>query len=207
MSGGRPPSWAANEAERNQRIEHARRLAGLRLAAVRYFEADYERSNGDADEARFVTGSAEWDKPRWRFDEGDSLDYGLELETSGGRVFSITWDPPGTVEGIGIREEPMIGHALPTGRNIAVWDVSEDPRWQSLVGNVVSDVTMHYSPWDDSGAWWCDRITLLIGDVPVELLLAEFASATQEVVPSATNVAVLIQPSRLPGWMTERSGG
>jgi hypothetical protein len=61
---------------------------------------------------------------------------------------------------------------------------------------------MHYAPWDDgSGAWWCDRITILIGASVVEILLAEVAFETKKIAKSADDVVVLFNPTELPVWV------
>ena len=175
---------------------------------MRYFDIDYGRHERGIDEAgpRTITDAAEGASPTWRYPGAESVVYGLELETDGGRVFSITWDPPGPIEGIGIREEPLIGHALRPESAIAVWDVSEQSRWQEHLGDVVSAVTMHYEPWDDdSGAWWCDRITVLIGPSVVEILLAEVAFETKQIARSADEIVVLFNPTELPEWVNSSS--
>ena len=43
------------------------------------------------------------DEPTWLYDGFDAIDYGLEIETDSGALFSLTWDPPGHHEGIGLR--------------------------------------------------------------------------------------------------------
>ncbi len=207
VTRGRVSSWVSNETDRDERVRHAARLVGLSIAAVRYFDIDYGRSERGIEEAgpRSITDTAEWALPSWRFEGADSLDYGLELETAEGRVFSITWDPPGPIEGIGIREEPLLGNALRPDAEIAVWDVSEQGRWHDHLG-VVSAVTMHYEPWDDdSGAWWCDRITIHIGPSVVEILLAEVAPDTKAIAKSADSVVVLFNPAELPVWVNSSS--
>lgn len=204
MTSDRVTSWVSNERDRDNRLRHAERLVGLSISAVRYFDIDYGRFERGIEQAgpRSITDPAEWVAPSWRYEVADSLAYGLELETTAGRVFSITWDPPGPMEGIGIREEPLVGNALRPDGGIAVWDVSEQGRWQEHLGDAVSAVTMHYEPWDDDpGAWWCDRITILIGAKVVEILLAEVALATKRIARSANEVVVLFDPTELPEWV------
>lgn len=209
MTTGRVTSWVSSETDREERLLHAERLVGLSISAVRYFDIDYGRFEHGIKEGgpRIITDKAEWVSPRWRYESADSLAYGLELETDTGRVFSITWDPPGPREGIGIREESLVGNALRPDAEIAVWDVSERSRWQEHMGDAVSAVKMHYEPWDDgSGAWWCDRITILIGASVVEILLAEVAFETKKIAKSADDVVVLFNPTELPVWVNSSLG-
>jgi hypothetical protein len=198
---GRPWSWVATGQERDERVEHARRLVGLRLQAVRYVDIDYFREDVAAGHAgpRPVT-AAEWRAPVWRCAGFDSVDYGVELQMQGGRVFSMTWDPPGMREGIGLRELPLLGTGVRADADVAIWDVSERSGWAGLLGADVTDVRLHYTPWDDhDGGFWCPRITIRLGGAAVELLLGQ-AGPDGQLEPAADNVAVLFDPARLPDW-------
>jgi hypothetical protein len=76
-------SWVETLEEVAERREHARRLVGLRLAAVRYVNLDYtlpDRPDGLRG-ARTVTSELEWREPAWRYEFGDSVDWGIEFET------------------------------------------------------------------------------------------------------------------------------
>ena len=89
-------SWAASPVELNERREHARRLCGLQLAAVRYINLDYSRLDRPiGDGPRSITDATEWAGPTWQRRTLDAVDYGVELHTDSGRVFSVAWDPPG----------------------------------------------------------------------------------------------------------------
>lgn len=203
MSPNRVSSWAANEKERDARIRHAQRLVGLSVAAVRYFDLDYTvaRQGIESTGPRLVTDATEWEAPTWRFEACHSVDYGVEIETTTGRVFSFTWDPPGRIEGLGLREEPLVGETLRPDAPIAIWNVGERSEWRDRLGMVVSSLTMHYRPWDDSGASWCPRVTITIGDTPIEFLLAECHANPPGLRPSADNVVVLFDASSLPEWI------
>ncbi len=202
MSLKRVPSWAPSEKERDERIRHAARLIGLSVRGVRYYDLDYEamRSGIDTTGPRVVADSKEWASPSWRFEHCHSLDHGLEIETTSGRVFSITWDPPGPMEGVGLREEPLVGPAILPDAAIAVWDVSDRSEWQHYVGGVVSGLTMHYRPWGDPEAWWCPRISITIDGASIEILLAECRADPTGIAPSADNIVVLFGPTKLPVW-------
>ena len=67
----------------------------------------------------------------------DAVDFGVELETIDGEIWSLTWDPPGEHEGIGIRREPLIGSyadgltAVWEATSSSLWaDVGPTPRWR-----------------------------------------------------------------------------
>lgn len=194
-------SWVATLAEVEEAREHARRLIGLRLAQVRYVNLDYlvpDRPDGSHG-ARLVTSEDEWREPTWRYEFGDSVDYGVEFETTCGRLFTVTWDSPGWHEGIWLREVPLIGEAVAAEANVAVWNVSRAGRWDRFVGPEVGDVRLAYKPWAPDDGYWCSRITVSILDCGIELLLGE-GQADQQLHPSADNIAVLFPPSRLPAW-------
>ncbi len=170
-------SWVRSQGEQEERVRHASMLVGLRLAAVRYFDIDYFRDEIAANQAgpREITDDAEWRDPIWRCSGFDSVDYGIELEMLGGRVFSLTWDPPGMCEGIGMREVPLRGTGVRVDADVAVWDVSQRSEWRRFIGAEVTDVGLNYLPWKDGhlSGFWCPGISLLFGIAHVELLLGD----------------------------------
>jgi hypothetical protein len=132
------------------------------------------------------------------------MDYGLELMTDSGRIFSVTWDPPGDREGIGIDEAPLISSILRDDAEVAIWDVTHRSRWAELIDQEIVAVQPHYRPWDPKGGFWCSRITLRFRAVDVVLLLAQ-GSPDGKIPPSADNVVVLFPPVPLPSWETAES--
>jgi hypothetical protein len=168
---------------------------------VRYVTLDYRRWElaPNAIGTRVIADASEWLEPPWRYHNCDSVDLGVELTTTGNRVFSITWDALGCHESIGLREQPLLGFRFDEDRDVAIWDVSERSRWQPhLTREVIQNVDLHYLPWGDEG-FWCPRITLGFDIGSIELLLGE-GRADQGVDPSADNVAVLFAPESLPEW-------
>jgi hypothetical protein len=191
-------SWAASPAEVESRVEHARRLIGERLAAVRYFHLDCGRDEvaGDVRGPRQVIDPVEWRDRPWEAMDFHWTDYGVELATASGRVFSVTWDPPGMTEGVGLRELPMAGFGVAKDAGVAVWDVGAQPEWRRLIGAEITDVTMHYTSWDDDRVhgYWCDRITVVVGATTVTLVLGE-ADADGTLKPAGDSVAILFDSS------------
>jgi len=118
------------------------------------------------------------------------VDFGLELETESGSVFSVTWDPPGMYEGIGLREQPLLGTGVRADAAVAVWDVTGRSGWAALRGAEILDVRPNYQPWDEHvGSYWCPRITVAFPSATVDLLLGD-AGPNQQLVPSADNIAI-----------------
>jgi hypothetical protein len=195
-------SWVGTPAERDERVRHARRLVGLRLAAVTYFDIDYRRFEvaSDGDHPRVITDEADWHEPVWRCPGFDAVDYGVELQMAGGRLFSVSWDPPGDREGIGLREMSASAAGL-LGDNVAIWEVGRRGAWEHLIGAEITDVVPHYLPWTGRPAgFWCPRITIRFGATNVELLLGgEGPDGT--LAPSADTVAVVFAPDELPAWV------
>lgn len=194
-------SWVSNLVEVQARRRDAERLVGLRLTAVRYCEIDYARlDRPDGHEGpRLVTGEAAWQEPSFRFEFGDVADYGVELEVTADRVFTVSWESPGMQgEGLWLLEVPVIGHAVVPEASTAIWDVSRAGRWDRFTGEEIADVRLHYRPWGPDDGYWCPRITMTIGGLDIEFLGGQAESA--KLRPSADSVAVLFPPAALPEW-------
>jgi hypothetical protein len=88
--------------------------------------------------------------------------------------------------------------------DVAIWDVTSRSSWIDLAGRAVTSVELHYEPWDESGALWCDWISIGIGERNVEFLLGDASSRDPEIKPSANNIAVVFDAHRLPVWLTDR---
>jgi hypothetical protein len=203
MHAERVWSWAETVDEVEQRRAHASRLVGLELASVRYVDIDYRRhvNAPGARGPRTIVDSREWEEPTWKYPDCDSIDYGVELTTACNRVFSVTWDPPGPREGLGIQESSFLASAVLPGADVAIWDVGHESGWVHLVGQQTSAVRLHYLPWDAAPAgYWCPRITLTFGPRHVELLLGQ-GRPDQAVGPAADNVTVLFDPVTVPEWV------
>jgi hypothetical protein len=184
-----------------ERRQHAQRVVGLKLAAVRYCEIDYAMMDRPAGQEgpRQVVSAAEWQKPSFRYAFGDCTDHGVELETACGRVFTVSWDSPGWHEGIWLRELPLVGEAVLAEVNTAIWDVSRAGRWDRFIGHEISRVQLHYRPWAPGDGYWCTRITVTVCGSDIEFLGGQ-AEAGQILAPSADDIAVLFPPARLPEW-------
>jgi hypothetical protein len=201
-------SWAESQAVADAYQAEAGRLVGERITAVRYLNIDYLLDHFRHGEVgpRQIEADEEWDQPTWRHPACDTVDFAVELDTRSGRHFTISWERPGTREGLGLRELVAFGNAFREDTEVAVWDVTRQSGWPDLVGKVVSEVVMHYERWDDAGALWCPWITFKMDRKEVAFLLAEGqADKPDAPEPSANNVAVLFGPATLPGWFKSRS--
>jgi len=190
-------------------LAEARGLEWQAIVRVRYFNIDYFASqfrNG-ALSARSIESDEEWESATWRYPACDSVDFAVELETSSGRYFTVSWDSPGHVEGLGLRELRAVGNAFDDDAAVALWDVTERSNWSDLIGKTVTEVDLHYQPWGgDSEAYWCDWVTVGFDGAEVSFLLADVEGADSDVpVPSADNVAVVFSPGTVPRWLTSRS--
>lgn len=202
-------SWAQNAAEVELRRAHARTLVGRRVGRIRYFTLDYARlgSGGEVSGPRIIQKGEEWRDPWWERPGFDTLDWGLELETDDGLIYSITWDPPGVREGIGISRASLIGTALTGATSAAIWDVTQLSRWKAVVSQVVDNVTMRYLPWDEHGAYWCTRVSLEVSGIEIHCLLAAgHAPDDATIYRSADDVAVIFPATQLPEWELHRTG-
>ncbi|MBB5800468.1 hypothetical protein F4560_000236 [Saccharothrix ecbatanensis] len=195
-SGEREPwSWAATDDEVEERRRHVRRLAGHRIRAVRYYMIDYRRGDFRPESVdggpRFIDGDAEWEDPAWRYDGFDAVDHGVEFETESGLVFSLTWDPPGDQEGIGLRNVAMLDAYLNPEVDVAIWSVGDrGDTWAPLAEAPVTDVQLHYYPWEGGlSGFWCPHITFHTATASVQVVLGDANNGTLD--HSSDNIAVL----------------
>lgn len=195
MPDSRLWSTVASPQEQLEREEHARRLLGASIRRVRYFDLDYWRHRWDpsAEGPRHIAAAEEWVDPAWACDGFDSVGFGIELATDDGRLFSVTWDSPGPAgEGVGIREQELVGSALKIGADVAVWDVTHHGGWGAVVGEKVSDVVLHYEKWADPDARWCPRMTIHFGDRRAQISLGD-VDENGRLGPSSDNLAVVFE--------------
>lgn len=203
-NAGRVWSWAHSQAEADARQRDANELIGERVRSVRYFTLDYRRNElhpqliGSG--PRTVDAESEWQEPTWLNDGFDAMDYGFEVTTDSGAVFSLTWDPPGEREGIGVQQAPMLGSAVRSDADVAIWTVGERAvSWAPILGRPVLAVDLHYQPWDEErGSLWCPRIAMHVEEGLVEIVMGD--SEHGALVLSADNVAVLHPGRALPSW-------
>jgi hypothetical protein len=199
-------SWAASAVEAAARRLDAHALVGERIRKVRYYTLDYRRYQLHPElidgGPRVIAAESEWDQPTWRYEGFDAMDYGLELTTDAGTTFSLTWDPPGEREGIGLQRIPMLGSGVRMKADLAIWDVGgRTVSWEPMIGMRVTGVDLHYRPWDEQrGSRWCPHITFHTEGGDVEVLMAD--SWDGVLVPSANNVAVLHPGQSLPPWFS-----
>ena len=192
---GRVWSWAASGAEVEARRHEAEALVGERVRAIRYFTLDYNRQELHPelidDGPRTIDAESEWNEPTWLYDGFDALDYGFEVITESGATFSLTWDPPGDHEGIGLQPVPMLGSAVRRDADVAIWALGDRAAsWKPIVGTLVTGVDLHYVPWDQSEEVCGARASRSTASrARVEVVMGD--SHDGALVPSADNVAVL----------------
>jgi hypothetical protein len=175
---------------------------------VRYADLDHHRHDLPGLRGpRPVTDDTEWVEPDWRHHGFDCIDIGIEIETTAGRLFTVTWDSPTWAEGEGIslRETPLVGFAVVPHADIAVWDVTHRSNWSSYIGQTVGEITLHYRPSGgttppDDG-FWCPHLTLTIAGSPIHIFLGTATYASDELSPSADTLAVVFPPNDLPDWV------
>lgn len=145
------------------RRRDARALVGERIWGVRYYTLDYRRHELHPEllggGPRIVDAESEWDDPKWLYAGFDALDYGLEVTTDSGTTFSLTWDPPGEREGIGLQGIPMLGHGVSKDADVAISDVGgRTVSWRPMIGTRVTGVDLHSRPWHER-SWCCEHRT------------------------------------------------
>lgn len=184
-------SWARDEAERDAWTSFARGMEGMTLREVRYYDLDYRRPELAPDHSgpRVIEAEPEWEEPFWRFPGGHTVDFGVELVGRSGQVWSVTWIPPGPIEGLALDDRPMFAEVMSPDRSVAISDVSARSEWQSLVGEQIEAVHVSYERWERSGAWWCPRIELAFRHTTVEFIEAQ-GNQDGSVGPSADNIVV-----------------
>ncbi|WP_224026259.1 hypothetical protein [Arthrobacter sp. NicSoilC5] len=155
---------------------------------------DYERAERfpklEGIGPRNVMGKAEWLSPPWSCPDFDSVDYGVEIALTDGRVASLTWDPPGAIEGIGLSAVPLIGTGVASDADDAVWDVTGHGRWHQVRDQLISDVELRYEPWGEGGGFWCPQIQIRFAASTITFELGDSAPDCQA-IPSSDNILVL----------------
>ena len=182
-------------------------MVGRRVERVRYFDIDYRAEQYRHEEVgpRTIKSEAEWSDPSWACSACDSVDFAVELETTDGARFTVSWDAPGMMEGLGLRELSASGSAFLADADVAVWDVSDTPQWAAVRYADVTSIEMHYEWWDDSGeARWCSWISVELGSHVIEFVLGEGDRSNDGVLPSSDSVAVIFDRRFLPSWLTNR---
>jgi hypothetical protein len=194
--------WVATEQGIADRRALAGRLVGKRFVEVQYVDLDYrgwDLGHHDRTQRRAITDDSEWQVPTWDAGQFHRVDLGIEFCDEGGKTWSVTWDLPGDTESLRLQE----GRASHAGA--AVWDVTHREPWRSCLDSVVTDVQLRYHAWDvDAGGFWCSRISIFFGTRRVEVLLGDRGPGDNNLVPSANNIAVLLDPSRVPDWESSR---
>jgi hypothetical protein len=99
---------------------------------------------------RQISDESEWSNPTWRYAHFDSLDFYIQIETERQRCFTIGWDPPSENARPWRRELTTDGQPF---TSVAVWDVTNSPRWAPVKSSVVSDVPCHYKSEPEVSGW------------------------------------------------------
>ena len=201
QSPARVWSWAASAPEVAERREHVEGLVGKRITLVRYVTLDYRREEFRPElidsGVRFIEDARELERPTWTCPGFDAVDFGVELETIDAEIWSLTWDPPGEHEGIGLRKGPLFG-SFADGLT-AVWEATRSSLWSPIVGSPIAAVELHYTPWDPpSPGFWCPRISLITHDARLEVVMG--GNDHGRLVASANNIAILAPETPLPPW-------
>ncbi len=198
--------FAESTAEVQQRRDSAATIIGEQIAEVTYYSLDYRRDElrpGDTGLHRVVEPTERAD-PTWLTPLCDSLDFGVELRTATGRIFSITWDPPGWREGMGIQETQFVRSMLRPEIAAAAWPSPNPSRWAPILETPVTTIDLHFQPWELSAdQHWCTRVTLACGNSTVVMMLGE-GTQDGQITPSADNIAVLFDQSHIPDWERDR---
>ncbi len=157
-----------------------------------------------------MVDDADWHDAPWCSSSCHSVDFVLEIDTDRSDTLSITWDAPGhcpdvqdggTIEGISIEAERLLGNAIREDADVAVWDVTSRTGWAAHVDATIEKIDLRYEPWGNSGAWWCPGITLHPSSGLVEIFLGE-VDPDGSISRSADNLAVLLSPEDCPTWLT-----
>jgi hypothetical protein len=188
-------AWATSEGERDTQIVRAQQLEGQRIKWVQYFTLDYSQMDHNA--ARLISDEDEWSNPSWRYDQFDSFDFFLQIDTEDQRCFTIGWDLPGDTEGLWLIEGAVGGESL---ASVAVWDVTATPRWAHLIGSLVTSVECRYRAERSLGGWSNELITLTVDDQRIYVFLGGIDS-DHSPTPSADNLMVMSAPTALPDWI------
>jgi len=198
-----PESWVKTWAEVEARQRDARDLIGAHVNRVRYVNIDYnDMDRAGSEPARRVTGADEWASPTWLFSACHSVDWGVELDVQDDEGMALTWQKPGWHEGLVLYRGVLVERAVSADAIRAEWDMTSWGDWPRALADPITDVDLRYEPWGDpqDDGFWCRLVTVTFGPVPVRFLLGEGRVDSDEVQPSADNVAILFPEHQLPAW-------
>jgi hypothetical protein len=195
-------AWATDEMARDEQTANARQLEGMTITRVRYFTLDYGQLDhaGLPNGPRIVVSEGEWEIPSWRYNEFESVDFYIEIETEERRTFTIGWDPPSSTEGLWMHEGVTRGEPFASGAPVALWDVTNHGQWSNLVGSIVTSVTPRYRHWDQPAGFACDLVTLIAGDQALVVFLGGVGEHL-EMVPAPNNLLTISAGTRAPEWL------
>ena len=127
-------SWAESTEEAERYRAEASGLVGQAIERVRYWNLDYfaDRFRHGAVGTRPIESEEEWEVATWRHPACDTVDFAVELETQTGGSFAVSWESPGRVEGLGLRELPALDNAFSEDAAVALWDVTERNRLRAF---------------------------------------------------------------------------
>lgn len=107
-------------------------VVGRCISTVRYYEIAYEESQ------------LYWDNGQFH-----SLDFGLDLKMEDGCRFKISWDSEFYQYEISLSEGSL---ADQLAESVAMWDVSNHPKWKPLLHNEIVDAKVYWS-WVEFTTW------------------------------------------------------
>jgi hypothetical protein len=166
-------AWVRDRRERERAASELEQLVGRRLRRVRYFEIDYDDK-----------------QPAWPGPGFDALDFGLELDVDGpDATWSWIWKQSGENEGLLVYDAPLRGDQLRADGEYAIWDASESPGWEPVLGRQIAAAEI---AWTRGGpGWWCVASTTLRFDQGTEIVITLGARGSDgRFVASADDVVV-----------------
>jgi hypothetical protein len=116
--------------------------------------------------------------------------FGLELDVDEPHAtWSWIWKQAGENEALLVYDAPLRGDQLIADGEYAIWDVSESPEWEPVVGRRIAAVAIAWRR-GEPGAW-CVASTTLRFDEGTEIMITLGARASDgRLVGSVDDVAV-----------------
>ena len=159
----------------------ARELAGCQVDDVRYYTLPYGMT----------------DTPVWDRDVAHTLDYGIDLVTSGGTI-GITWSQYGAF-GYGLH---LVHGPLLTGLSRAEFcSVADQPPWEAVLGEPITGTQLHWLDvtWGNQETTGPVALSLwFAGSISIMLICGSWNEADKSVFPTGDDILVVWQPEMLP---------
>ena len=150
-------------------------LRSLKIVRVFYYELHSEN------------GESFWNA----FEEFDTVDHGVEIETNDSQIFSFTWGGEFYNYGISLSDESLSKKL----KNFSKFEVTKNSRWSQFIGNNIKDVKIVWSKVeiDSQNEIEYPQSMVIVFDLEniIYLSASQYAEEENKMIPMSDNVVIV----------------